>query len=78
MQPIVNGLETDYGTEMTFLRLDARDGGEGQQLFSQLGLPGHPSILIFDVTGERVYRGVGIISDEQLREAITMAITDNR
>lgn len=28
MQPIVNGLETDYGTEMTFLRLDARDDGE--------------------------------------------------
>lgn len=78
MQPIVNGLEADYGTQITVLRLNALDNGEGERFFNKLGLPGHPSFLIYDATGERVYQGVGIISDEQLREATTATITDNR
>lgn len=74
MQPIVNGLEMDYGAQVTFLRFNALDGGTGEQLFEQLGLPGHPSVRIYDATGESVYQGVGLISEEQLREAIERAI----
>ena len=77
MQPIVNGLEEDYSEQVSFIYLDALDGADGEQYFHSLGLPGHPSFLIYDETGERVYQGVGIISDEQLREAITATITEN-
>jgi len=74
MQPIVNGLEADYSIEMTFWRLNALDGGEGEQIFNQLGLPGHPSILIFDRDGSQVYRGVGIVDEDVLQQEISAVL----
>jgi hypothetical protein len=69
MMPIVNGLETDYGEKMAFVRLNAAEG-DGKQVFQQLRLPGHPSYVIFSADGKEEYRAFGIVEDAQFREII--------
>ena len=76
MQPIVNGLEEEFGTEFAFLQFSAQDGAEGEAYFQQLGLPGHPSIVIFTADGQRTYQGLGIVDDELLRQEIMQALND--
>lgn len=74
MQPIVNRLEDNYQTQVTFLQFNALDDAEGEQLFTQLSLPGHPSILIYNEEGNQVYRGIGIIDEGRLEQEIVAAI----
>lgn len=76
MQPIVNRLEDAYQDQVSFVALDARDGGDGEQIFNQLSLPGHPTILLYSATGEQAYRGVGVLTEAQLEEQIQMAIVN--
>lgn len=66
MEPIVNGLKVDFENQVTFLDFNARDGGDGEQLFSQLSLPGHPSFVIYDAAGTEVYRSLGIVEEGEL------------
>ena len=67
MQPIVHRLEDEYGDQIAFEYLNARTDGEAA--FRSLNLPGHPVTLIF-VDGKEVYRGFGIVPEDDLREAI--------
>ena len=77
MQPIVDGLEEAYGNRMAFVRLNALDNADGSVLFQQLGLPGHPSFVIFSDDGQQVYTGVGLVQEQQLREEITRLLGDD-
>lgn len=70
MTPIVNGLETEFSPEMHFVVLNARDDGAGQQAFEALNLPGHPSYVIFSVSGQETFRTFGIVDAQVLREHI--------
>lgn len=74
MRPIVNGLEEEYGAQVAFRDVNARDGETGERLFGQLSLPGHPAILIYAPDGEQLYRGVGIVAEAALRAALTAAL----
>jgi len=74
MMPIVNGLEAEFGNEVTFLYMNAADDGEGQRAFESLYLPGHPSYVIFVPTGEELYRAFGIVSEDSLQLAIENAL----
>ena len=65
MQPIVNGLEDEY-TNITFVSLNPLDNADGESLFDQLALRGHPAILVFDASGQEIYRGYGVIEPEIL------------
>jgi hypothetical protein len=69
MQPIVNGLQEEYDGRVAFVQIDAQSA-DGETLFRQLGLLGHPSILIYSTDGEPVYRGYGIIEAELLRQEV--------
>lgn len=69
MEPIVNGLEPEY-ENVLFLSLNARDDGEGEAGFETLSLPGHPGVVIFDAEGRETYRGIGVIDEDVLREAL--------
>jgi hypothetical protein len=70
MQPIVNGLQAEFGSEMAFLDLDAADNAEGQQAFESLSLPGHPSYVIYTPAGEELHRSFGVVSAASLQSAI--------
>lgn len=70
MTPIVDGLSIEFEDAVTFERLNAADDGTGQAAFESLALPGHPSVVIFDATGEEVYRGFGVIEAAELQTQI--------
>lgn len=72
MAPIVNGLEDEYDDRITFQRLNAAE--EGQALFQQYNLRGHPSYVILDTRGEVVWRFAGQTSRATLRQAIEQAL----
>ncbi len=72
MQPIVDGLEQEYGNRMTFQRLNA--AWEGQALFQRYNLPGHPAYVIVDKQGNVVWRFVGQTTRETLEQAIRRAL----
>ncbi len=68
MMPIVDGLEEQYSERVQFVRLNAN--AEGAEAFRELNLPGHPSVVIFNVDGEEVYRGFGVIPEAQLKQEL--------
>lgn len=70
MQPIVYGLEEEFGGEVLFLFVDAADGTAGQSYFVSLGLRGHPAVLIFRPGGEEAYRALGLVTEDELRDAL--------
>ncbi len=74
MRPIVNGLETEFAGEVAFLYLNAADNGDGERLFDQLILRGHPGYVLFTADGGELYRSVGLIDAETLRAAITSSL----
>jgi hypothetical protein len=76
MLPIVHGLEEDFSEGVAFRYLDAADGGAGQTAYTELGLRGHPAILIFDASGGEVYRDFGIVEADQLAEQLRAVAGD--
>jgi len=70
MQPIVHRLQAEFEPDVVFSELNAADGGEGERIFNTLGLPGHPSYVIYDATGDEVYRTFGMVPAAQLRAQI--------
>jgi hypothetical protein len=74
MMPIVNGLEAEFGDSLQFVYLNAEDGADGQQTFTMMSLPGHPSYIVFLPTAEEVYRSFGMVNVDTLRAAIANAL----
>ena len=58
MQPIVDGLETEYRESVEFIQINASTP-EGLEIFNSYGLFGHPSYLILDETGKVLWQSVG-------------------
>lgn len=77
MQPIVDRLEADFDVQVAFRQFNAADSAAGQQAFTQLALPGHPSFLIFLPNGQEIYRNFGMIEETTLREAIMLALNQS-
>ena len=73
MTPIVDGLEEEFDTEITVLRLNAAepDNVELQQGF---GLRGHPAFAILDENGRTTQTFFGPQSEETLRAALTAVV----
>lgn len=69
MQPIVDGLEGEFSQRIAFEKVDA-DTDEGQTLLRLYGLRGHPSYVIVDTTGSRLWRSSGQTSESALRNQI--------
>lgn len=66
----MNRLEEQYSSTIAFEYLNALDGGLGQSAFSQLGLRGHPAILIFDAEGKEILRVFSIIEEDVIVEVL--------
>jgi hypothetical protein len=68
MQPIVDGLETEYRESVEFTQINASTP-EGLEIFNAYSLFGHPSYLILDDTGKVLWQSVGEQSVEVLENA---------
>ena len=69
MLPIVNGLEAEFAGQTAFETYDANTE-EGQDLIRAYGLRGHPSYIIVDRNGDRLWSFSGRMSDTALRDQI--------
>jgi hypothetical protein len=75
MQPIVDGLETEYLESVEFERINAGTA-EGLKIFNSYGLFGHPSYLILDETGEILWQSVGEQSGDFIENSIQSFLDD--
>ena len=68
--PIVDGLEEEFGPEITFWRLNAITA-ENLALQQTYGVRGHPSVVILDETGGVVAQYFGPETAVTLRDVLT-------
>lgn len=76
MTPIVDGLTAQYLGQVVVVKLNALDGGTGQQAFEASGLPGHPGYVLLRPDGTELWRGYGQQTPAALDEALQSALTD--
>lgn len=76
MQSIVNGFKEEYGEQVAFIDLNAQDGADGERIFDQLGLRGHPSVILYSAGGQQTYQGIGILEEQQLRQEIIQTLNN--
>ncbi|MEM7536840.1 MAG: hypothetical protein AAF639_31965 [Chloroflexota bacterium] len=69
MTPIVNGLEREFDTIMAFQRFNANTD-QGQSLLRAYELRGHPSYVVVDTRGKRLWSGMGEIPESILRTQV--------
>lgn len=65
MQPIVNGLETEYAGQIEFRRINALSE-QGIEIYDFYRLRGHPGYILLNPAGDILWQGLG----EQPVEAI--------
>ena len=70
MEPIVDGLETEFEAVITFERVVA-NSERGRMAMKSYSLRGHPSYVIVDERGEEVWQCSGQTGDAQLRSQLT-------
>ena len=65
----MNGLEQDYSAQIAFDKIDANTEA-GRMLLRKYGLRGHPSYVIVDSQGNRLWSASGVIAEAILQETI--------
>lgn len=74
MTPIVDGLEAQYGQQITFQRINA-NGSDGPAIMRAYRIQGHPTLLLFDQTGREVKRLIGPQSAESMAGLLQQLLT---
>ena len=69
MTPIVDGLEEEFGGQVSIIRLDAAQP-ENAELQNQYGLRGHPSFATLDASGQIADLFFGPQEEALLRQAM--------
>lgn len=59
MQPVVNGLEDQFGDRVQVLSLNADE--DGREAFRAGGFEGHPAYVLLQPDGQEIWRGFGIV-----------------
>ena len=70
MEPIVNGLETDFEKDVTFDRVDA-SSDRGRAAMEAYTLRVHPSYIILDADGDALWQATGQMEESVLRSQLT-------
>ncbi len=73
MTPVVNGLQSQFEGQVAFTILNAAFG-EGKDAFEAYKLPGHPSYVLLNPSGEVMWRAFGPQTDSSLESAIGDAL----
>jgi len=76
MEPVVDGLEDDFGEKIDFRHIDASTQ-DGQSVFRAYGLRGHPSYVVMDPSGEVHWIGFGKQPTEALESQIRLVLVAN-
>jgi hypothetical protein len=76
MTPVVNGLRDEFDGRAAFVILNAAIG-EGGDAFKAYQLPGHPSYVLLNPSGEVVWRAFGPQMKASLESAINDAIASS-
>lgn len=69
MEPIVNGLETEFEADVTFDWINA-SSERGQAAMKAYSLRGHPSYVFLDADGEVLWQFSGQAEETQLRSQL--------
>jgi thioredoxin-like negative regulator of GroEL len=73
MEPIVNGLETEFSGQLVVTRLDA-NVRENEELEFSYGLRGHPAFAVLDAAGSVTATFIGPQPEEILKGAVTAVL----
>jgi thioredoxin-like negative regulator of GroEL len=69
MEPVVDGLYSEYGQEVHFAVLDADDAAFSEQT-KEYGIQFVPTFVLVDSSGEEVNRFVGAVDESTLAAEI--------
>ena len=72
MEPVVGGLEAEYGDRIEFRTLNANIG-EGQAAFRAYRLGGHPSYVLLNSLGEISWKALGPLTAVEISTALEAA-----
>lgn len=75
MNPIVDGITEQYGSQLTVKRVNAIEG-DGPAVMRQYNIPGHPTILIFDRSGQETQRLIGLQPSATVLEAVEQVLAE--
>jgi len=73
MEPVVNGLEEEFGAQVEFLRIDA-NSTDGQEVFRSFNLRGHPSYVMLNPEADVLWLGLGEQPQGTLAEQIRLVL----
>ena len=73
MEPIVNGLETEFEADVAFDKIDAASE-RGQAAMKAYSLRGHPSYVLLDANGEVRWQFSGQMGESQLRSQLASMV----
>jgi thioredoxin-like negative regulator of GroEL len=73
MAPIVDGLESDYGDQVAFQRLNA-DEDDGRAAAQTYRVRGHPAIVVINARGDVVWSRVGVQPRDVVAGALESAL----
>ena len=76
MEPVVDGLEKDFGEQVEFRRIDAGTQ-DGQAAFRAYGLRGHPGYVLINPGGDVLWAGLGEQTCKALKEQIDQVLKEN-
>ncbi|MCB9445870.1 MAG: thioredoxin family protein [Ardenticatenaceae bacterium] len=68
-RPIVDGLEVEWGDAVQVVRLNIHDAAAAN-LLQQLGFRFTPTFILFDKSGNEVWRAVGVLSPDQINQQV--------
>jgi hypothetical protein len=73
MEPVVNGLEQDFGSQVEFQRINASDS-DGREIFQSYNLRGHPAYVILNSKADVLWFGFGEQARDILAQQIHLAL----
>ena len=73
MEPVVNGLEGEFDSDVEFRRIDA-NSADGQEIFRSFHLRGHPSYVILNPDADILWLGLGEQSLDVLAEQMRLVL----
>lgn len=69
MKPVVDELENELGNEILFIRLNIQEE-VGRELAPVYGFEFTPTFIYFDENGEELWREVGGLDTQRVRESV--------
>ncbi len=70
MKPIVDGIENEFDGRLIVIRLNIQEK-VGRELAPRYGFQYTPTFILFDEEGDEIWREVGSLDVERVRQSIS-------